>query len=304
MPEEYPRPFENGYGRPAGPPPERAAPPGRRLGLHLSLFLLTVASTVVAGAFLDGADLTDDPWLFWRGLPFAASLLLILGIHEMAHFIVSRRHGLEVTLPFFIPAPTLIGTMGAVIKIKSPILDRRALLDIGVSGPLAGFIVSLPLAAVGLSLSRVVPLAPAAGESVALGSSLLFGFMTDIAFPGAGGADFQLVLHPVAFAAWVGMMVTALNLLPIGQLDGGHVIAALFGPAQRYISLAFLAALVPLGFLWQGWLVWAALLLIIGWRHRLPPNMYEPLDARRRFLGFLCLFIFVLTFTPVPFAVR
>lgn len=270
------------------------------LKLHLALFLLTVVTTVFAGALLDGVDIFSEPHLFYRGIPFALSLLLILGVHESAHYLTSRRYGLRVTLPFFIPAPTIIGTMGAVIKIKSPIMDRRALLDIGVSGPLAGFAAALPVAVIGLKLSHVTTEVGGA-EGISLGSSLLFDFMIRAFAPEAAG-DVHLVLHPVAFAAWVGFLVTALNLLPIGQLDGGHIIAALFGVAHRRISLFFLCSLIPLGFLWPGWLIWAVLLIIIGWRHQLPPNMYIPLNRRQRAMGLISIVIFILTFTPVPFS--
>lgn len=274
----------------------------RNIPLHLGLFLLTALTTVAAGALLDGADIIAHPRLLYRGIPFASSLLLILGVHETAHFLASRRHGIAVTLPFFIPAPTLIGTMGAVIKIKSPITDRRALLDIGASGPLAGFAVSLPLAAAGLSLSTLQEI-PEGGEGMLnLGSSLLFELLVRLFAPAETG-DLSLVLHPVAFAAWVGMLVTSLNLLPIGQLDGGHIVCALLGPDHRAVSLAFLVLLVPLGFYWQGWLVWAALLVIIGWRHPEPLDIRTPLDSRRRLAGILALAVFILTFTPAPFVI-
>ena len=282
--------------------PETAVPEeeGRNLKLHLGLFLATLATTVTAGALLDGADIFSEPRLIYRGIPFAVSLMLILGIHETAHYLASRRWGLKVTLPFFIPAPTIIGTMGAVIKIKSPIYNRRALLDIGVSGPLAGFLAALPVAVIGLKLSKVGGMV-GEGEGFSLGSSLLFGFLVETLVPGQG-ESIQVMLHPVAFAAWIGFFVTALNLLPIGQLDGGHIVCALSGRFHRYISMISLAILLPLGFLWPGWLVWAALLIVMGWRHPPPLDMHQPLDRRRRVLAFLSILVFLLTFTPVPFS--
>jgi membrane-associated protease RseP (regulator of RpoE activity) len=283
------------------PPPVVPEAKGHNLKLHLFLFLATLATTVTAGALLDGADIFSQPRLIYRGIPFAVSLMLILGIHETAHYLASRRWGLKVTLPFFIPAPTIIGTMGALIKIKSPISHRKALLDIGVSGPLAGFLAALPVAVIGLKLSRVGEVV-GEGEGVSLGASLLFGLLVDVFVPGQG-EGLQVMLHPVAFAAWIGFFVTALNLLPIGQLDGGHIICALFGKYHSHLSLMSLAILIPLGRLWPGWLFWAAVLVfIIGWRHPPPLNMQQPLDGRRRLLAFLSILVFVLTFTPVPFS--
>jgi membrane-associated protease RseP (regulator of RpoE activity) len=279
------------------------APPPRpeRRWINVLLLLATIVTTTVAGAFLAGADVLAEPMLLWRGIPFSASLLLILGVHESAHYILSRRHGLSVTLPYFIPAPSMIGTMGAVIRIKSHIGSRRALLDVGVSGPLAGFVVALPVTAVGLAMSQVKPLAELGEEGINLGSSLLFALLARLFAP-PEGPGLSLVLHPVAFAGWVGLLVTAMNLLPVGQLDGGHIVRALFGRRQQAISKVALAALVPLGFLWEGWFVWAVVLLIMGWRH--PPvfDDHVPLDRRRLILGWVALAVLALTFTPAPFS--
>ncbi len=278
------------------PPPR----PERRW-INGLLLLATIVTTTVAGAFLDGADVLAEPGLIWRGLPFSLSLLLILGVHESAHYILSRRHGLSVTLPYFIPAPSMIGTMGAVIRIKSHIGNRRALLDVGVSGPLAGFVIALPVTAFGLLLSEVKPAAELGSEGINLGSSLAFALLARLFAP-PEGPGMSLVLHPVAFAGWVGMLVTAMNLLPVGQLDGGHIVRALFGRRQQTISKVALAALLPLGLLWEGWFIWAVVLFFLGWRH--PPvfDDHVPLDRRRLVLGYVALAVLALTFTPAPFS--
>ncbi len=267
------------------------------------LFAATVLTTLMAGSLIAGADFTKDPFALLEGIPFAASLLLILGVHEMAHYLTARRHGVSATWPIFIPAPTIIGTFGAVIRIKSAIPDRRALIEIGVSGPLAGFLVALPLSVVGLSLSRIETAPLPAGDGFLLGSSLLFSLLEKMMF-GSLPEEANLFLHPVAFAAWIGFFVTALNLLPVGQLDGGHTLYALFGKRQGAVSRAALLLLIPLGFLWWGWFFWSAILIyFMGFTH--PPVVKEevPLDRRRKALGALAAVILILTFTPTPFII-
>lgn len=267
--------------------------------LHVVLFVLTAATTLVAGAFQQGVNPLQEPGRIWLGLPFSLTLLLILGTHEFGHYIVSRRHQVDVTLPYFIPAPSFIGTFGAFIKMKSPIMDRKILLDIGVAGPLAGIAVAVPAILIGLVLSDAGP----GGEpkGVALGSSLLFSFLNWLVH-GSMPDDINLILHPVAFSGWIGLLVTSLNLLPVGQLDGGHVAYAVLGPRQRVLARLIMAALLVLGvFTWSGWLVWVILLFFLGIDH--PPVVYEwiPLDGRRRVIGWITLFLFVATFTPAPF---
>lgn len=270
--------------------------------MPLLLFLATVLTTLGAGAMLAGADPFADPAALVEGLPFSAALLLILGAHESAHYLLSRRHGVRSTPPLFIPAPTLAGTFGAVIRIESPIPDRRSLIEIGIAGPLAGFLVALPLAIAGLRLSRVVAhAAPGGGEAgLGLGSSLIFSLLERLVL-GALPEESSLVLHPVAFAAWIGFFVTAINLLPVGQLDGGHVVHALAGRRQESISRAAVLALAPLGFLWWGWFLWGGMLLLMGLRH--PPVLAEgsPLGWRERVLGAVAAALLVLTFIPAPF---
>jgi len=262
-----------------------------------------VVTTLGAGAMLAGADPFAHPSALIEGVPFSASLLLILGAHESSHYLLSRRHGVRASLPLFIPAPTLAGTFGAVIRIESPIPDRRSLLEIGLAGPLAGFIVALPLAVAGLRLSRVAVsdgAATGAGEGLGLGSSLVFSLLERVVL-GPLPEQASLVLHPVAFAAWIGFFVTAINLLPVGQLDGGHILYALAGRRQEGISRVAVLALAPLGFLWWGWFLWGGMLLLMGLRH--PPVLAEasPLGARERVLGGLGAALLVLTFSPTPF---
>ncbi len=272
------------------------------------LFLATVLTTLGAGSLMAGADPFADPAALLDGVPFSAALLLILGAHEFSHYVTSRRHGVRTTLPMFIPAPTLAGTFGAVIRIESPIPDRRSLLEIGIAGPLAGFVAALPIAVAGLRLSRVVaPLAaggagPGGGTGIGLGDSLLFALLERVVL-GPLPQNATLVLHPVAFAAWIGLFVTALNLLPVGQLDGGHVLYALAGRHQEGISRAAVLALVPLGFLWWGWFLWGAMLLIMGLRH--PPVLADgsTIGAREKLLGAVAAALLALTLAPAPFTI-
>ncbi|MBI5102305.1 MAG: site-2 protease family protein [Nitrospirae bacterium] len=270
--------------------------------LHIVLFLLTLFSTLLVGAINEGADLLKDPVEIYRGLPFSLTLLLILLCHEFSHYLFSRRHHVDATLPYFIPAPTLFGTLGAFIKMKSPITTKNALMDIGASGPIAGFIVSVAAVVVGLSLSKIMPV-PKGAEMITLGDSLLFSGLSK-AILGKVPENHDIFLHPVAFAGWIGFFVTSLNLLPIGQLDGGHIAYALLEERHHVVSKLLIAVLVALGILiFEGWLVWAVLLLILGIKH--PPVLasYVPLDQRRKTTGFLTLVIFILTFTPVPITI-
>jgi membrane-associated protease RseP (regulator of RpoE activity) len=270
--------------------------------LHIILFILTLLSTVFVGAVQTGADIMKNPTEIYRGLPFALSLMVILLTHEFSHYFASKKHGVQATLPYFIPAPTIIGTFGAFIKMKSPIVTRRALIDIGASGPIAGFIVSVAAAAFGLQASEVVPVAETKG-ALNLGDSILFALLAKVVV-GVTPADSDILLNPVAFAGWIGLFVTSINLIPVGQLDGGHIAFALMGERHSPLSLALVLIMGLLGvFLWEGWIVWAALLLILGLRH--PPVIYweETLDRKRRAIGWIALLILVLTFIPEPFKI-
>lgn len=273
--------------------------------LHIILFFTTLFTTLLFGAAQQGVNPFEDLNIF-KGIPFSFTLLSILGSHELAHYLASRRHGVSATLPYFIPAPTLIGTFGAVIKMKSPINDRRSLLDIGASGPLSGFIIATVALIVGLGYSKVETHSPGSeldlGHSLILGSSILFDTIVRVVLD-INPKDYDIFLHPVAFAGWIGLFVTSLNLLPVGQLDGGHILFAISPVWHSLISKLIIPVLIILGFFgWLGWYMWAVLLIILGTKH--PPLLYPfiPLDKRRRRIGWLCLFVFILTFSPVPFS--
>ncbi len=265
---------------------------------NIILFVLTVISTLSAGALMNQVNPLSNPLLIYKGASFAVPLLLILLFHEFGHYIESRKRGIKVSLPYFIPGPTLFGTFGAVIRSKSPFKSRRDLMDVGATGPIAGFVVAVIVVMVGLSRSHVVPVVP--GEGLTLGDSLIFKLLSGIML-GNVPEGHTVVLSPTAFAGWAGILVTMLNLLPIGQLDGGHIIYALLGKVQRKIALLATLALVPLGyFLWSGWFVWVVLVLLIKIGH--PPTLNDDLllDTRRKMIGWLAMLIFVLSFTPVP----
>lgn len=273
----------------------------RRTWLHVLLFAVTFATTTAAGAWQAGVDLLSEPAGLMSGLPFSVTLMSILLVHEMGHYLTSRYHGVKATLPFFIPGPSFIGTFGAFIKMQSQMPDRRSLFDIGAAGPLAGLALSVPAVIFGLHLSAVETI-PSSASDIAVGSSLLFGFLVRLAFGSFPEAGFTL--HPVAAAGWVGLLVTALNLLPAGQLDGGHVTYALFGRRYIWISRLTVVTILTLGImrLWDGWLVWGALLLFMGMRHPPPLDPETPLDPIRKFIGWFLLATLALTFTPVPFS--
>ncbi len=235
------------------------------------------------------------------GVPFAASLMLILLAHEMGHYVYCRRYHVQATLPFFIPAPTLIGTLGAVIRIKSPIRSRAALFDIGIAGPIAGFVVAVVVLAISLSLSKPLPLG-AALPPLAPGYSYVFKLMYTLIHP-AGIPLQQLNLHPMGIAAWVGMYATMLNLLPSGQLDGGHMVYALWPRAHRAVSWVVVLGLAYLGWRERTWLAWALLVTamnIITRKQRQAPD-YPGIKGTRWWLALLGLAMLILTFLPVPF---
>lgn len=273
--------------------------------LPIILFLSTVITTLVAGAMQEGANPFRDPAELLVGLPFAVTLLLILFCHEMGHYLTALRYGVHVTLPYFIPGPWFpfgIGTFGAFIRIKSPIYKRTALLDIGAAGPIAGFIVSIFAVALGLQSSEIVPMASGAGL-IQLGDPLIFTLIAGVLgkTPPEG---FDIALNSIAFAGWIGFFVTMLNLLPIGQLDGGHIIFALLGRKHRYISMAAIVILVMLAINgWWGWYLWAVLTALMGVSH--PPVMDGPvpLDFKHRMVALVSFLIFVLTFMPNPIMV-
>jgi membrane-associated protease RseP (regulator of RpoE activity) len=290
-------------------------PPRRRYWLHLLLLLATVFSTLIVGArleynYLNGApqfssddDLLPVMWTLQQpsrlllGIPFSAALLCILLAHEMGHFVYAKRHRVYATLPFFLPAPTVIGTFGAFIRIRSPIPDRTALMDIGVAGPIAGFVVAVPILVGSLIVS------PSLGHNSGspLGLPLIFSGLWRILHPFSRIPLSEANLHPSAIAAWVGMLATALNLLPAGQLDGGHIVYSIFPRFHRLSTLLTAAVLFPMGFfLWGGWLLWGVVLLLPWMQHPLVPE-YPAIDRKRRLLGVAALLMFIVSFPLVPF---
>ncbi len=303
------------------PPPEglrREPSRPRRPLLALLLFLLTLISTLAVGAqfalaygrnqapfatdFNPYAALWADPRQLLLGIPFSFTLLGILLAHELGHYFACRYYSISASYPYFIPAPTIIGTMGAFIRIRSPIVNRKALFDVGLAGPVVGFLFAVPALALGIAYSKILPGAQA-HSLIAFGNPPLVRLLLNWVRPGVSPAD--LFLHPVGRAAWVGLFATALNLLPVGQLDGGHIVYALASDKHRQISLAFVIVLVPLGILfWQGWLLWCVLLLAIGFRHPALLDRWEPLDRKRRIWAAVALLIFLLCFTPSPFSLR
>lgn len=284
--------------------------------IALLLFALTVVSTLAAGTefavayannhaptFEDfpGAYLAifTRPEALLAGVPFAFTLIGILLAHELGHYFACRYYSISASYPYFIPAPTLIGTLGAFIRIRSPIVNRRALFDVGLAGPVVGFVFAIPALAVALAYSKVVPEAQSNSPLIfadPLASRLLIALLR----PGVSPSD--ILLHPVGRAAWVGLFATALNLLPAGQFDGGHILYALASERHRLVSFVVALALLPMAlWLWIGWLVWAVLILLLGFRH--PPllNRWEPLDRKRRVWAGIALLIFLLCFMPAPF---
>lgn len=287
----------------------RPPPPPRRVWLHVLLLAVTLVTTTLVGGVAFG-DLPPGfkptslmELLFHRavlraGFAFSVPLLVILLAHEMGHYIACRYHRLDATLPFFLPVPFGIGTLGAFIRIRTPLLNKRELFDVGASGPLAGFVVALPVLFAGIALSHPVAALPKGGVMI-FGEPLAFKALAWLVHPDVPpGGD--LLLHPVGFAAWFGLLVTALNLLPFGQLDGGHITYALFGSWQRRIAWPLLAVLAVLGFWWTGWWFWAVIALVMRVRHPWIPDEAAMLDPRRRLLGFLCIVVFLLCFTPEP----
>lgn len=246
----------------------------------------------------------DAFWTWWgnpavleSGLPFSITLLAILLAHESGHYVACLYYGIDATLPFFLPAPTFTGTMGAFIRIRSPIFSRSQLFDIGIAGPIAGFVFLLPVAGVGLAFSKVIPGIGNLG-GWHFGTPAFMRALEWLVFPGWGSRD--IYLHPIARAAWVGMFATALNLIPAGQLDGGHIIYALFGRAHKWVTRTAVAVLAGLGLVfWTGWFVWAIILLLFARRH---PPIYDLSEVGpvRWKLGLVALALFLFCFTLSP----
>jgi len=290
------------------------APAGRRdrYWLHILLFLLTLATTTFAGASHWLGFMSDFGSrrvtaglgaLAIQGLWFSMTLLSILTAHEFGHYLACRYYRVSASLPYFLPVPLgIVGTFGAVIRIRQPITAKGPLFDIGVAGPFAGFLVAVPALLFGLTMSNVAPLPPVF-VGMELGEPLLFKFAEWLVWRDIP-AHLSLNLHPMAFAAWIGLLVTALNLLPVGQLDGGHITYAVFGRRAFFITIGAIGVGIGLCLYSYWWIVWTALLIallsVFGWRH--PPTWDEhvPLDRTRTWLALVALVVFVLCFTPAP----
>jgi len=307
---------------------QAAAPPTREAwGVHGLLFAATLFTTTLAGAIIAGA-VPDDPRVLFHpgawirdwpaGLSFSLPLLAILLCHELGHYVTARRYDLDVSPPYFLPAPPIpvwIGTLGAFIRLRTVLTDRRQLIDVGAAGPIAGFLVALPVLWIGLAHST--PILASNGASgihgmilwfggapaAQLGDSLVTLLVRRVAAPGATA----LTMHPMALAGWLGMFVTTLNLLPIAQLDGGHILFAALPRWQERAARAFWIGIMLLGVFWVGWLIWGFVVLALS-RGRLghPPvlDAYRPLPRSRRRLAWVSLVLFLVTFAPVPFWIR
>src|SRR5262245_635596 len=307
--DSEPRPFEDAplkHG-PQEPPivsrpwrPRRPLPPA----VNVACFLLTIVTTLIAGTLLtlDDFTLVKDvlltPSLWGLGLPYSASLILILGSHEMGHYVACRIYGIDASLPFFIPGPPLLGTFGALIRIRAPFTTRRALFDVGVAGPIAGFVVALPLLAYGLSLSTLLPEGAKRG-GIGFPSCPLLSLALQARFPGIGPND-VVEIHPIVVAVWVGFLATFLNLLPIGQLDGGHMLYALSRRAHGTVSRVGVVLLVVLGYFLGGYhlIVFGVIWAIIGTGH--PPLLdeREGIGGARVAVAILAWIIFLLCIIP------
>ncbi len=262
------------------------------------LFAVTLLSVLWVGA-----DYEQAPGDLLAGWPFAASLLGILLAHEMGHYLVARWQRIPASLPYFIPMPmSLLGTMGAVIQTRAPSRNRRALLLLGASGPLAGMVVAIPVLLLGLSSSQLGIVRPELG-SFQEGNSLLYAAAKLLVFGRflpSGNVD--VFINAVALAGWAGLLVTGMNLIPAGQLDGGHIAYALFGRQARWFTWGVVGGLLALSTLWQGWLLWAGLVLFLGRVHAVPLDDVTPLRGGERLLAALCLALFVVVFIPIPIA--
>lgn len=283
---------------PPGQPGIKLRPPNP--AVNLFLFLATVGTTLLAGSFLEGGNPFVRIEDLAMGLPFSFTLLAIIGCHEFGHYFMCKKHGVAATLPYFIPAPPpfIIGTFGALIKIRTPIKNNRALFDIGAGGPIVGFIVAIPAIFIGLDMSEIREID--IEGSLSLGDPIIMKIISWIVF-GDIPEGFDVYINPIAFAGWVGLIVTAFNLLPIGQLDGGHIAYALIGKRQAWLGYIVFFSLFPLTLFWTGWVLFIFIILfLIRVRHPTGITNLEPLDVRRKILGIVCLAMFVVCFIPIP----
>jgi membrane-associated protease RseP (regulator of RpoE activity) len=275
--------------------------------LHWLLFGFTVITTTWAGAAHQGIDLVQEPARFTAGLPFSVGLLLILGVHELGHFFMARLHAMDVTPPYFIPVPFGLGTFGAFIQMRSAPADRKALFDVAVAGPLAGFVIAVPALLVGLRFSSVTSgsdgmLSHGLLHGATVGPSILFTLLAKISLGDAVRYGALVHLSPLAFAGWLGLFITALNLLPIGQLDGGHITRAMFGSrvGQTISSIAMWSLFLLALFVWPGLMMWALIVFLIAGRGAPPLNDVTPLGAGRMVVGYIAMLILILIIAPMP----
>ena len=273
------------------------------LSVNAAMLVVTVLTTVFWGGAYNWSQYVGEPLLSADALIngtifFTIPLLAILGFHEMGHYVVARHYKMQASLPFFLPSIPPLGTFGAFISMRDPLPSRRALLDVGASGPLVGFAIAIPVTIAGLFLTAANPraLLPVEGQFLVPQPSLFYGFLR-LFFPIPEG----VAIHPLAFAGWVGLFVTAINLLPAGQLDGGHIARALLGERQSMVSWAALVLLLGLSLFYSGWLIFAFLILIIGVRHPPPLNDLSALDAGRKLVGIAAVAILLTTFVIAPF---
>ncbi len=281
---------------------------------NLLLFLATAASVLLVGTSLALSEIgaadparaaalaQNLPAQLWRGLPYAISILLILGAHELGHYFAARRHRLAVTLPYFIPLPFFspFGTLGAFIQLRQPIRNRKVLLDVGAAGPLAGLLFAVPILFLGLSMARVGPIMPG---GIFEGDSLLYALAKTVMFGRylpADGVDVYITSSQLAWAGWTGLLVSALNLIPVGQLDGGHIIYSLIGERARWLYYPLIAVMAGLVLVTNVWLLWVLLLLLFGRIYATPLDMITPLDRPRRLVAVASLVILLLIFVPAP----
>jgi len=275
--------------------------------LHIVLFLMTLVTMFLAPVMTSELifkptelwEYLSMPGVFAARLEFTIALILILLFHEFGHYLAGRRRGVLMSLPYFLPAPNIAGTFGAIIKSKTPITNRRDLIEVGAAGPVAGFIVSVIAIMIGLGQSQIVEAGMSNG--LILGESLLLKFLVWL-MVGPIPENSEFLFAPAAFAGWVGLLVTMLNLLPLGQLDGGHIIYGLFGKLQHTIARMMAAVLIGLGFWWYGWWFFGALVLFFGLNHPRTIEDDKPIGWKARLLGIIAIIIFIISFIPTPFS--
>jgi membrane-associated protease RseP (regulator of RpoE activity) len=299
---------EKGYEIVSAIPVVFSKPSPQHWWINLVLLILTLGTTTLMGAIMEqGELLVQNPLLFFQepallltGIPASLTIMGILGIHELAHYFAARQHGLDSSLPYFIPIPLGFGTFGAIIRMRTPWKNRNALFDVGAAGPLAGISIALPLFFLGLISSPAMAPQP---DGMPLGTPLLLQWLESLVYlikdiP----SDYDIYVNSWTFAAWFGLVVSGFNLLPIGQLDGGHVAYAVLGKRTKTLSILVLVTLGVLGLLlWPGWYLWIAFTFLSGWMHPPPLNMLEPLSRKRQILGVIIFILMILMFTPSPF---